>query len=78
MSSNFELEVNYSGVGELLRGPEVQELVKSIASDIATRAGNGYESDLYNAGDRYIASAFTATEEAMQDNLDNNTLLEAL
>lgn len=78
MSSNFKLEVNYSGVGQLLKGPEVQQLVKEIANDVAERAGSGYASDLYDAGSRFIASAYTETTEAMQDNLDNNTLLEAL
>ena len=32
----------------------------------------------YRAGTRVIASVFTDTDEAAQDNLDNNTLLKAV
>lgn len=76
--SKVTLEVNYDGVGELLKGPETQELISALAQETASRAGAGYAWDLYNAGSRYIASAYTETEDAMKDNLDNNTLLEAL
>ena len=71
----IKVELNHEAVGELLKSSEMQELVKSYADEIAKRAGEGYASDTYNAGSRVIASAYTETEEAMEDNLENNTLL---
>lgn len=74
----IKVELNHEAVGELLKSSEMQELVKSYADEIAERAGEGYASDTYNAGSRVIASAYTETEEAMEDNLENNTLLMAV
>lgn len=74
----IKVELNHEAVGELLKSSEMQELVKSYADEIAERAGEGYASDTYNAGSRVIASAYTDTEEAMEDNLENNTLLKAM
>lgn len=74
----IKVELNHTAVGELLKSSEMQELVKSYADEIAERAGEGYASDTYNAGSRVIASAYTETEEAMEDNLENNTLLKAM
>ena len=74
----IKVELNHEAVGELLKSSEMQELVKSYADGIAERAGDGYASDTYRAGSRVIASAYTETEEAMEDNLENNTLLKAM
>ena len=74
----IKVELNHTAVGELLKSSEMQELVKSYADEIAKRAGEGYTSDTYNAGSRVIASAYTETEEAIEDNLENNTLLKAM
>ena len=74
----IKVELNHEAVGEMLKSSEMQELIKSYADDIAKRAGEGYASDTYNAGSRVIASAYTETEEAMEDNLENNTLLKAM
>ena len=74
----IKVELNHEAVGELLKSSEMQELVKSYADEIAERAGVGYASDTYSAGSRVIASAYTETEEAMEDNLENNTLLKAM
>ena len=74
----IKVELNHEAVGEMLKSSEMQELIKSYADEIAKRAGDGYASDTYNAGSRVIASAYTETEEAMEDNLENNTLLKAM
>ena len=74
----IKVELNHTAVGELMKSSEMKELVKSYADEIAERAGEGYASDTYNAGSRVIASAYTETEEAMEDNLENNTLLMAV
>ena len=74
----IKVELNHEAVGEMLKSSEMQELIKSYADEIAKRAGEGYASDTYSAGSRVIASAYTETEEAMEDNLENNTLLKAM
>ena len=52
--------------------------MKEVADQVAAKAGDGYATDVYQAGTRVIASVYTETEEAMKDNLDNNTLLKAV
>ena len=74
----IKVELNHEAVGEMLKSSEMQELIKSYADEIAKKAGEGYASDTYNAGSRVIASAYTETEEAMEDNLENDTLLKAM
>lgn len=76
--SNLKIEVNYAGVGEMLKSSEMQSLVGGIANTIANNAGNGYASDTKLMGTRWIASAYTDTTDAMKDCNENNTLLKAL
>lgn len=76
--SNYRIEINYAGVGELLHSQEIADAVKEAADQVAQKAGEGYATDVYQAGTRVIASVYTETEEAMKDNMDNNTLLKAV
>lgn len=76
--SKYRIELNYAGVGELLHSKEIEGEVKRIANQVAAKAGDGYATDVYQAGTRVIASVYTETEEAMKDNLDSNTLLKAV
>ena len=62
----------------MLLSQEMQDLLGSKAKEIASRCGDGYESDIYLTGGRAVASAFAATPEAEKDNLENNTLLRSL
>lgn len=74
----MKIELNSAGIQEMLHSPEITAVISGIASDIAARAGDGYETDVYNAGTRNVASVFTTTKGAYQDNLENNTLLMAM
>ena len=76
--SKVRIELNSAGIRELLRSTEMQELLEEKAEEIAGRCGEGYASDRYLTGGRAVASAFTESREAYQDNLDNNTLLRSL
>lgn len=76
--SNVKIEINYDAVGALLKSGETEAMIKSIADDIAVKAGEGYESDTYMTPSRVVASAYTATSDAIVDNNDNNTLLSAM
>ena len=69
--------MNDDGVKELLR--EIGTTVCGpMAERIAQSCGDGYAADVYDAGSRVVASVYTETAEAMQDNLENNTILRGL
>lgn len=76
--SKIRFVLNRKGVGELLKGTGMQEMLKSRADTIASRAGSGYETDVYVGTRRANASIWPETEEARQDNLENNTLLKSV
>lgn len=76
--ADVRIVLNSKGIRELLRSEEIGSAVKGVADGIAQRAGAGYASDTKVMPGRVIASAYTETPEAMQDNLDNNTLLRAM
>lgn len=76
--SKLRIELNYAGVGQLLRSDEVKAYLEAQASERAESLGDGYETDTYRAGTRVIASIYTGTREAAKDNMENNSLLKAV
>ena len=76
--SKTRIELNYAGVGQLLRSGEMQTCVQEIASSRASALGAGYAFDTHQAGTRVIASVYTETLDAAKDNLQNNTLLKVV
>ncbi len=74
--SNFKFELNPAGVAELMKSAEMQAVLISKASEVRNRAGDGY--DVHVGPSRANVSVRTETDEAIQDNLDNNTLLKAV
>lgn len=68
--------LNSSGVKALLKSPEIADICKQKASEIAKKSGEGYWTDFYTGRSRVNASVFTATKKAMIDNSENNTLLK--
>lgn len=71
-----KFELNYAGVGELLKSGEMKSALISYANQVANRAGAGYVA--YVAPTRAVVSVETGTEEAYRDNLENNTLEKAI
>lgn len=68
----------------ILESKEVRDLVDEAASEIAARAGEGYEAQQApylgarrRGGGRWRSSVVTATPAAMRDNAKNQTLLKA-
>lgn len=76
--SKVKIEINTENIGALLKSGETETMIKGLADQIASRAGTGYASDTYLTPGRVVASAYTATEEAVKDNSENNTLLMAV
>ena len=75
--ADVRIELNSKGIEALLSGQETKQMVSEAARQIANAAGSGYETDVRKVGDRVRGEAYTGTKEAMQDNLENNTLLKA-
>lgn len=76
--TTVKVELNSEGIKALLKGSEVEQMVGERAEKVAGRAGSGYSHDTKQMSGRVIASAYTDTEEAKQDTMENNTLLKAL
>lgn len=73
-----KIELNSSGIRELLKSGEMSEAVSAVSSKIQVKCGSGYETDVYQTPSRVVSSVFTAEEKAVRDNLKNNTLLKAV
>lgn len=77
MSSN-RIVLNFSGVRDLLKSPEIKSTLTDIASDIRVRCGEGYTQDLYVGRNRANASVSADSIHAKRNNLKHNTLLKSL
>lgn len=74
----IRFELNRSGVAKLLKCKELEDGLKDIVSQMAGDCGIGYDYDTKQMGTRVIASVYTDTVDAMQDNYNNNTILKAV
>lgn len=78
MDKSIRFELNRKGVGEMLKGSDMQQMLLGEAEKIAGRAGSGYETDTFVGKTRANASIWAATDEAKSDNFENNTLLKSV
>ena len=78
MAKGFKFTLNKSGVNQLLKSDEMKGVIEGYADGIAHRAGNGYEVRMHETNERVIANVYADTDEAIQDNLENNTLLKSM
>ena len=76
--SRCKIELNRSGVRQLLRSEEMKSMLKAKADAAAKACGDGYEAGSYVMLTRAVARVSAATIEAKQDNLANNTFLKVL
>lgn len=76
--NKFKFELNRAGVRELMQGPEMQEILKTKASEIKGRAGEGFESDIYVGKTRANAMVYPGDPKAYFRNLHSNILLKAI
>ncbi len=67
-----------AGFRELRLEPGVQNYIDQLASEIAARAGEGYEASTWQGKNRARASVYTDTYAARYDTARNQTLLRAL
>ena len=73
-----KMELNSSGIRQLLKSEEMGQMLKQQAEQVRARCGSGYSTDLYQASSRVIAGVFAETAEAAKQNSRENTLLKAL
>lgn len=76
--AKIEFKLNSGGVRELLKSEAMQAVLTEKASAIRSRAGDGYEQDIYVGKNRANAMVRATTYQAKKDNSKNNTLLKAV
>ena len=76
--SNVRIELDHRAIENLLKSEAVADMCFEAASEIAERAGDGYEADKKTLSTRVVASAYTADMESMRDQYEHNTLLKAM
>ena len=78
MGKKIKIELNRAGVKELLKSSEMQGALSRIANRALASLGDGYEVDSYVASTRAVSEVATASYKAMRENMDNNTILNAV
>lgn len=75
--SKVKVVLNSAGVRTLLKEVGSTTCVR-LASEAASRCGTGYEMQIRNYPERTGAVVKAVTEEAMKDNMENDTILKAV
>lgn len=76
---SVNIKVNYKGVGELLNGSEVQEMLRSASNDVMSDLDmNDYDVKVVPIRTRMVAHIDAKTTKAILENLNENTLIKAL
>lgn len=76
--ANIRIELNRSGVRQLLQSAEMAACCEEVARGALGKCGPGYEMDSMVGKTRVNAMIYTATAEAADDNLKHNTLAKAV
>lgn len=76
--SKIKVELNSTGIRDLLKSGEMAAAVSAVAGYVQSRCGNDYATDSYQTPSRVVSSVFTDSAEAAKDNIENNTLLKAV
>lgn len=76
--NKFKVELNRSGVRELLRSGDMAKMLEEEAERIRDRCGNGYATSSHVGKNRANASVYTDDIRAMRDNHDHNTLEKSM
>ena len=77
--SKVQIKLNSDGIRELLKSAEVMNECRSHAAEMASNLGtDDYEVSEYVGTTRVNVSVRATSQKAIQDNLDNNTMLKAV
>ena len=73
-----KIEINSEGLLELFKNPGIQGACIAVANEVAETAGDGYNVSEWTGPHRAGAAVWCNSPSAIEDNLENNTLLKAL
>lgn len=76
--SKVRIELNYPGIGSILRGNDMKEYVQGLARKVAQAAGKGHLYAAHKSSQRWNANVYPLTAEAKRENEEKNTLLIAM
>lgn len=76
--SGFKFELNYQGVGELLKSSEMENICKGYAEKAKSQLGEGYTVTTHKGKSRVNASVMAASYKARKENAENNSILKAV
>ena len=76
--ANVIITLNSAGIEEMLKGPDVQSMLKEYANRVASQAGTGFGNKVEVRETRAVATVFPETDEAAHESFANNVLLKAL
>lgn len=72
------LRLNYDTVRQMLNSKELVDALTKLAEQKKDTLGDGYAIEQQKTKDRVRILIKTDSEKAVQENLDNNTLLKAV
>lgn len=78
MAKKWKVWIEPTGVYEILKSPEMQEILRSEAEKVQQKAGQDYKATVRVGSKRAVATISPDSYRAYYDNLKNNTLLKAL
>lgn len=78
--SKVEIEINPRGLRNLFRDAAIQGACIEVANNVVENTGfkEGYNVSAWTGPHRAGATVWCNSEEAIKDNLENNTMLKAL
>lgn len=76
--SNLKVVLNKSGVGALLKSPEMLKICESHANKACAKLGSGYEVTSMVGKNRSNAEVAAVSHKAKKENMENNTILKAV
>lgn len=74
-----KVELNLSGINQLMKSPEIQNALLEAGQAVATAAGEGFEAEVHDTANWIaISNVYPVTPEAYRQNMKENTLLKAV
>ena len=73
-----QIKLRYDGIKKMLNCDYMKDCIRKYGEAVQRRAGESYRSSTHYTGQRVAADVRTNDRSAIQDNLENNTLLKAL
>lgn len=76
--SKVKIELNSSGIRELLHSPGINSALLEAGNNVKGRAGSNFGAKLINMPSRSIVRVSAINKDGMKENADDNVLLKAL